>query len=337
MIDAIADSGSSRPALGGLLALLLGLHPLQAMAPARASLPQSSQQATVNVIVVDGGGLDAQTLRTLRSLAMNELRRLGYAVNEDPSLEGVQPLTPDTRNRQGRTLVLRVAGRLGTKIPLAMEELGQEGATGASTSLTASSLEECDIVIPRLVEAVLRHKPAEDTARMATVTADEGRAFNKRSGEGHFILGVHKPLFTGEQNEDRSGLSLGYLYEAEHWQIGVEGLFIRSDDSYLFSPAFLSGAWIPFSGQFSPYFGLGIGYLFISEQDHSVSDGLGYKLSAGLEMFRLHRVRVQVGVDLYLPGDSKSSTQYRWENGQSVPFQLSARSTYPVMHVKVAF
>lgn len=318
-----------------------------------AGLPGLAQNAVptrrvqlhqMSVMVSDGGGLDAQTTRTLRSLTISELRRLGHSVSEDPAWEGIHPPGEETqaliKRFDGRIFALRVVGHLGAKLPLSLEELKADGTVIASTSLTAGSIEECDIVIPRLVESLLGRKAVEDTARMATVTTEEARPFQKRPGEGHFVIGLLNPLFSGSSDGGKSGLSLGYLYEAEHFLVGVEGLYVSSGNSNIGSMVFLQGAWLPLSGEFSPYLGGGIGYLGGNDQGNSFDNGMGYKLTAGLEMFRLHHLRVQVGVDLYFPSSTKGSTSIGvWDpNTQTYSsHEVSTRSSYPVMHVKLAF
>lgn len=308
------------------------------------SLPLSAQGQQVAVMLADHGGLDSSTARTLRALTISDLRKRGFAVSDDPSWEGLHPAGEATQALMkrfgGRAFALRVAGRLGAKVPLILEELRADGGVAASTSLTAGSLEECDIVIPRLVEALLAKIPVEDTARMTTVTTEEARSFQHRPGEGRFVIGLLNPLFSGDDGGDKSGLSLGYMFETEHFLVGVEGLYTRSGNSNLGSMAFLHGAWLPLSGEFSPYLGIGIGYLAGDDRDVSISTGMGYKVTAGLEMFRLHRLRVLVGVDVYFPSSRSKGTryQYQYEYPYSVNSEvITTRSNFPVIHVKLAF
>jgi hypothetical protein len=333
-----------------VLSLALGVGSALSSLPGLAQGVRATgkvQQSQINVMVSDGGGLDAQTTRTLRALTVSELRKLGHAVNDDPAWEGIHPAGEDTKALMqrfgGRTLALRVAGRLGAKVPLTLEEMKADGNVVVSTSLTAGSLEECDIVIPRLVEALLGRKPVEDTARMTTVTTVEARPFEKRPGEGRFVIGVLNPLFGGDGDGGKNGLSLGYMFEAEHFLVGVEGLYVSSGNSHIGSQAFLQGAWLPLSGQFSPYLGVGVGYLSGSDEGLSITDGTAFKLTAGLEMFRLHRLRILVGLDVYFPTSSRKGTKYHYQydyiNNRDLSYteQVTTRSSFPVLHIKLAF
>lgn len=329
-----------------LLPACLGLSVLGSTQVGQAqTAPQERARVPYAVVVADGGGLDAGTLRTLRSLVMGELRRMQQPVDEDPALEaphapaGVAALA----TRGNRVLTLRVAGRLGAKVPLFLEEVGKDGLVVGSATLTAAQLEECDIVIPRLVQALLGRKPVEETARMATVTEQESREFRNRPGNSHFIMGLQAPLFSGgTADKDTSGFSLGYLYNTEHWMLGVEGGGCTSGEASIGYPVLIHASWLPSDGPISPYFGAGIGYLSVREKGMTMSGGLGFRLSAGVEFFRLHRMRLQAGLDLYLPnGGSEEKSTWSWNpaTGQSSVQRetVSAKSVYPVLHVRVAF
>jgi hypothetical protein len=302
-----------------------------------AASPTPSQRTVV--IIADGGGLDAQTLRTLRALVALELRNRGFQVAEDPRLEGEHPANAETRELAasfgGRTFALRIAGRLGSKLPMTLEELAQDGSVTASASHTAQTIEECDVVVPRLAEAMLGHKAVKDTARIATVTAAEARPFRKKPGERFWVFGLPMPLFSGTGGGSQSGFSIGYMYEAEHFGVAVEALGSTNKDQHI-STFTLDGFWLPLDGDLSPYFGAGFGYLNTEQ-----ANGMGMKLAAGIELFRLHGMRVKAGLEFCLPffDNSKTMTRYDW-NGTSTTFttqKVSGPSSYGVLHVKVAF
>jgi hypothetical protein len=304
--------------------------------PARAVQPRP--QATV-VMVADGGGLDPATLRTLRSLVAVELRKRGHQVNEDPRLEGIHPAGPESLALAGelgnRAFALRVAGRLGSKVPLALEEVDPEGVTVASASLTAGSIEECDLVVPRLVEAVLGHRPAESTARLATVTSTEGRPYQKKPGERFWVFGLPMPLFSGDGSGSQNGFSLGYMYEAEHFGVGFQAMSARNKDTH-FGFVSLDTFWLPLAGEVSPYAGFGLGYL-----NTEMASGMGLKLTGGVELFRLHAMRVKAGLDLILPFYDNSQVETRlvgtYPTWTFTTAKVKGPSTYGVFHLQVAF
>lgn len=299
-------------------------------------------QSACLVLVADGGGLEPGTLRTLRALVMGELRRRGLRPLEDPALEAVQAPDPALIARGGGTaFVLRVAGRLGSKVPLTLEEVRGDGTLGGSASLAAGTVEECDVVIPRLVESLLGQKTVAATARIDTVTSTEARAFQKRPGERFWTVGVPMALFPASGEGSHSGISLGYLYEADVFQVGAELMAATAGDNHV-SSLHLQAAWLPSKGWITPYLGAGIGHM--TAEEHKVgSSGLGFKLMAGVELFRHHGVRLQAGVDLYLPTFSVKGTRstYTWQPGQPgeawTQESVQGRSAYTVAHVKVAF
>ncbi len=285
-----------------LLALCLLLSPL-----ARAD-----DRATV--LVADDGGLDRSTVHALRSIAVAQLRKRGIAAT-DQEASGAGGV---------RTFNLRVGGRLGAKIPLTFEEVSGDRLI-ASASLNAARIEDADIVMERLVNAVVDRRAPEDNATLSTVTEQEARKPRKKQGERFILIGLPIPLYgTGTVG----GFSLGYGYEADVWRIEVFGEYAQRGGVGAGLIGF-GADWIPLESEFSPYLGGGLGYggaTGYTESSYgsgSSNSGLAFKLDAGLEAFRLYGVRVLAGVDLLIPLSSS--------NG------VGAKTVYPVGHLRFAF
>ena len=129
---------------------------------------------------------------------------------------------------------------------ITLEELAPPAAVPFAQTHAASSLDEADTVVPRLVRAVLGREPFERSARMQTVTAQESEPLRRRPGEGLFVIGLGlEPL----------GGSLGWSYEARRWRLGV--LAQGADEGASFFG--IDGAWLPYDGNVSPYLGAGLG------------------------------------------------------------------------------
>jgi hypothetical protein len=263
-----------------------------AFAVALASLGGATTAwANAIVIVAEGGDFSRESLGTVRSIATTELRARGVPVVEDDRLDGVHPVGPETLGLAvdlgaDRIFVFRL-GRLQKKVLMSLEEIEPPSEAPVYVArLTASSLDESDVVIPRLVRAVLARKPVEEGQRIATMTDQETRPFKKKAGEGLFILGVGlAPL----------GGSIGWSYEAQYWRLGV--LFQGAEND----PGFfgVECAWIPFDTDISPYVSAALGVVGAAhEGDESA---LGTKLEVGAEFFRLHGARLFIGANAVIP------------------------------------
>jgi hypothetical protein len=258
----------------------------------------STAWANAVVIVAEGADFSPESLRTVRSIAATELRARGVAVIENERLEGVHPVGPvamDLAESVGadRVFVFRF-GRLKKKVLMSLEEIQPPSETPVHVArLTASSLDESDIVIPRLVRSVLEREPVEEGQRIATMTDQETVPFKKKAGEGLFILGVGvAPL----------GGSIGWSYEAQHWRLGV--LFQGAEND----PGFfgVEAAWIPLDTNISPYVSAALGV--VSAAHDGDGTALGTKLEVGAEFFRLHGARLFVGASAVIPFENLAFT-----------------------------
>jgi hypothetical protein len=279
------------------------------------------------LVLADDGALDPPALHAIRNVAAIELRKHGVALAEDRRTAGIHPLDEDLSMLAldlgaRRVFALRVGGRLGQKIPLSLDELSAETlAPVHSASLTATGLEECDIVTARLVDAVLGGRSAESTAQMTTVTATESRPFAKKPGERFWFVGLPVALYNAGSTP--AGFSLGYGYEAENFRVSVTGAaYSRGGDGvgYLVMEA----AWILFATELSPYIGGGVGYM--GAGGHG---GLGGVVEGGIEAFRLHGIRALLGVQLTIPF---FDTQQ-----QSGVNTVAHRDVYPAGFLRLAF
>ena len=302
-----------------------------AAALAFALLPAAARaDSTAAVVVADDGGLEVPAVRAIRAVTAGELRKRGVPVSEDARQEAVQPV--DARLTAmlqeigvTRLFVVRIGGRLGHKVPLSLEEVSTPRlAPVAAASLTATTLDEADVVAVRLVSAVLDRRSADDNAGMRTVTATEARPFQKKPGERFWVVGLPLLLVHGDGDRNTpAGFSLSYFYEAEAFRVGASAVTATRDGSGIgwFG---LDAAWLPLDTEISPYLGAGIGYMAAAE-----TGGLGGRISAGLELFRLHGVRLLGGVDAVFPFFSTPS--YVLGSPPRV------RTVYPMAHVQLGF
>lgn len=284
------------------------------------------ERADAVLVIADDGALERPAVRAIRNVAASELRKRGIVLADERRTPGVQPIDDSLAEVAAdvgarRVFALRVGGRLGQKVPLSLDELSADTlAPVYSASLTATGLEECDVVTARLVDAVLGRRGAETTVQMTTVTAVESKPFAKKPGERFWFIGLPVGLYNAGASP--AGLSLGYGYEAEFFRISVTGAgFARGGDGVAYLA--MEGTWIPFATEFSPFLGAGVGYM--GAGGHG---GLGGLLEGGIEAFRLHGVRALVGVQVAIPF---------FDTTQNTAPVVAHRSVYPAGFVRVAF
>ena len=157
---------------------------LLASATARADGPAA-------LVVADDGGVDLASVRAMRGLAHGQLEKRGVHLSADPRLEGIKPTGPELQELVqsigvSKVYVLRVTGRLGRKIPVTLEELTPDLKPIYGSSIT-TTIDEADVVIPRLVDAVVDHRSADSNATMRTVTDREAQAFKKDLTRSYFF------------------------------------------------------------------------------------------------------------------------------------------------------
>jgi hypothetical protein len=266
------------------------------------ALASSGAAATASansiVIVAEGADFSPESLRTVRSIATAELRARGVAVVENERLDGVHPVGSEAMSLASDLGASRVFafrfGRLEKKVLMSLEELEPPGGASVHVArLTASSLDESDTVVPRLVRAVLGRESVQEGQRIATMTDQETQPFKKKPGEGLFILGVGvAPL----------GASIGWSYEARDWRLGVLLQGAENDPGFFG----VEGAWIPLDGNISPYVGAGLGVVWAAND--AGGSALGTKLEVGAEFFRLHGVRLFAGVSAVIPFEDLART-----------------------------
>jgi hypothetical protein len=258
----------------------------------------SDAWANAVVIVAEGADFSEESLRTVRSIAATELRARGVPVIEDDRLGGVRPVNAETMSTIEQIGVERVfafrLGRLRKKVLMSLEELQPPSETPVHVArLTASSLDESDIVVPRLVRAVLERAPVDEGQRITTMTDQETEPFKKKAGEGLFILGMGiAPL----------GGSIGWSYEARSWRLGVLFQGAENDPSFFG----VEGAWIPLDSNISPYVSAALG--IVGAAHDADGTALGTKLEVGAEFFRLHGVRLFAGVSVIIPFENLERT-----------------------------
>ena len=204
-----------------------------------------------------------------------------------------------------RVFVLDVI-RLDAKLVLGLAEAAPEsGAPIFSERLTATGLDEVDLVAPRLIRAVLTRKKMEETQAVDNLTRKESRRWGKKHGEFFWGFGLPFAWTFSPLSDMGYGFNAKMIYEMEHlrldFYLGGAGTADGGTDMGVFVTD-LSVNYLFLKTNFSPYVGGGVGFGFVGIDEHGDSgfDGADggpvLTLNAGAELFRLYSTRLLLGV-----------------------------------------
>jgi hypothetical protein len=290
----------------------------QTGAPAGLGVPPPAPGSAV-VMVVEDGGLDPATVRTVRSLAQAALRQRGVVVLDDKRFEAVQ--LPDDKiklalRELGATKIYALQmGRLGQKLILTLQEQGAERLDPIySASLAVGAVEETDAALPKLVSAVLeRRSPADN----ANVIPYEGPPRRKRNG---LLIGIVGLTFGFTSSDTKTytkpfGINGTLGYELGQWRVDLTG-YAESHGSGSTGFLGMGATYALLGGETSPYVSAALGYAALggsgvpgsstSTADASNS-GLGLSVGGGIEFLRLHNFHAIVGAEILVPAfDTKA-------------------------------
>jgi hypothetical protein len=277
-----------------IAAILMILFPLAAFGQGRAI-----------VVVVEDGGIGEPSARTARRILIDELRKQGIDVGDVPALDRIHPLDDAVKQAAahvgaGKVYVLRLSA-LGQKIIVEIEARTAALEEVSSRRLPAAGPEELDVIIPRVVEALVKNRPVEHTARIDSVSAQEGRKWEKLPGEFLWGFGIIMGGGLAEGAVFSYGLDFKAGYEMEHFRLNFElGGMGNVDEG---DAAFRTGvgiSYIPKTTFWSPYFGVSLDYMAIAVDEWD-EGGVGTVVHGGVEFFRLHSARMLVELGLYVP------------------------------------
>jgi hypothetical protein len=263
-------------------------------------------QTTAIVVITDDGGIGEASARTARQLASDELRANGVAVATSPELDRLLPLSEEVKKiaqaAGAQKIYALTLSALGGKIIVRVEEFTADLQPIQNRRLSSRGPEELDIVIPRVVKALITGKSAEDSAEIDTVTQQEGRKWEKKPGEFMWGGGVMLGGGLAEGALIAYGFDLRSVYEMKHFRLNAVtgGILNVKDKGNGFIYGMVGASYIPSSSDWSPYFGGGFAYL-ASGVDGKVGNGVGANVHVGFEAFRLHRARMLIEFGALLP------------------------------------
>lgn len=200
--------------------------------------------------------------------------------------------------------------RLNTKYILYFAEMNSQGNKEIfSVRYSILGLDELDVVVQRIVKAVLTRKPMKTTEKIDNLSSKDSRIWNKKFGE--FFWGIGIPF--GFSISPGAGLAFGgnlkVMFEMKHFRIDYYlGGVATAGNSDNKLGVFLSDISVNYdflAKNISPYAGLGVGYGIIDVNKKNGFSGYNtgpvLTLSAGAEMFRFYKVRLLAGLRVVFP------------------------------------
>lgn len=183
-------------------------------------------------------------------------------------------------------------------------------------TLRLNSVEEAQTAAPRLVESVLGKKRIEEARRIDNVMSAEGQHQKKLQGDiagGASLLALWMPR---SSVGFAPGLQANLDYQLTQFSLGPEVRYAagsaKTDSVHLFG-AGIAAKYSFLTGEVSPYVGAGFGYSDIEIQRHATPEvnggagfdakgnGMGSFAQVGLQVLRLHTMRLDVGARVDLP------------------------------------
>lgn len=198
----------------------------------------------------------------------------------DAGQDVVEPLTTtpcsdvdcaDSVRPDGATIVLGSIRTFGEKIWLETVAIPPRGPSRPAR-ITIDRIEDLDVAAQRLADSMVRSVPADDNARLGTVTAEEEMGERRIEGDTGvtFNVGGVFPLDDGLGNLDAGvALDIGLWFETKHFAIEPYFGFrfsANTDERQFFEIPFDIGAyWIPSTAKVSPFIGGGVGVRWLRD------------------------------------------------------------------------
>jgi len=297
-----------------------------------------AQPASLPMVLMPASGLNVSPgiLDAARDLLKDHLQRTGrYTVLTGAGVSSTEEPTAATAVEQAnaahaqQAAVLRLT-HLGTstRVRFTVYALSGQVVYWDSMAITGGP-EQMDVVLERLVHAMVIGKPVRESAELETVTNDEMSTLNRRNANKTF--GVH--LFTllpfntpSAKSTAVPGGGLFWMYDARSWMADIAVDLGGHNGSVAFDVGL--GAYYPFfRTDFTPYLGGKIKYGYFN-YGGSGSAGVSVEPTFGLLLGRTSSVQVRAEVGYFVdtfsesPKDTSSITEDRVSHGVAVTVGL---------------
>ncbi|MCA9562846.1 MAG: hypothetical protein KC561_05115 [Myxococcales bacterium] len=208
---------------------------------------------------------------------------------------------------------------LGDWYWVGLSEHGSDGSVLRLREAQVSTLDEVPLASMRLVLALESDTSFEETATVSTLVGGETRPYEKLPGEILVGLGLNAVGVPGTGAGSAPGMAARVGYQTPRWDVGTDFRFALSEDLF-FMDLSVGGRYFFSEASISPFVGGGVSWLIFeggnsSETEETYVDGQGFAtfVEAGVELFRLHSVRLTVDVRAHLPLFTAESASYTFD------------------------
>jgi len=316
-----------------LRAILLG-----AVLAVLAGADAHAQQGSIPMVLMPASGLNVSPgiLDAARDLLKDHLQRTGrYTVLTGAGTSSTEEPTAALAVEQAnvahaqQAAVLRLT-HLGTSTRVRFTVYALSGQVVYWDSMAISGgPEQMDVVLERLVHAMVIGKPVRESAELETVTNDEMNTLNRRNANKTF--GLH--LFTllpfntpSAKTTAVPGVGLFWMYDARSWMADIAVDLGGHNGSLAFDVGL--GAYYPLlRTDFTPYLGGKIKYGYFNYGGNG-SAGVSLEPTLGVLLGRTSSVQVRAEVGYFVdtfpesPKDSSSVTEDRVSHGVALTVGL---------------
>lgn len=266
----------------------------------------SSVFASNAAVVVAGGDASARGYQLLIQQALSEK---GISIVDPVELQGSHPITEDVLPILQRDSVTRLftleTTQLGSRDLVSLTERSATDLKPIYVSkMSMAGADEAEVILPRLVDAVLERKKADEVATVDNVGTQESRPLEKRAGEFYWGGGIAGAMTLEESVMGAYGGFLRGSFETVDLRVDLTLGGYGSEDMAMgdFS---IAASYLFLNQDISPFLGGGLGYLVYgvanSDGDFRDGNGLAFTLTTGVEFLRLYPTRLIVEVKFLLP------------------------------------
>jgi len=275
-----------------------------------------AQPASAPIVLLPASGLNVSPgiLDAARDLLKDHLQRTGrYTVLTGPGTSSTDEPTGAAAVEQAnaahaqQAAVLRLT-HLGTSTRVRFTVYALSGQVVYWDSMAISGgPEQMDVVLERLVHAMVIGKPVRESAELETVTDDEMNTLNRRNANK--IFGLH--LFTllpfntpSAKTTAVPGGGLFWMYDARSWMADIALDLGGHSGNVVFDVGL--GAYYPFfRTDFTPFIGGKVKYGYFS-YGGSGSAGVSLEPTFGMLLGRTSSVQVRAEVGYFVDAFSES-------------------------------